>query len=85
VVFLYAPTVAVASGAAVSAVGGAGGVSNSGSSGTGGVGGPGRIRISAAALTCTLSGTFTPALAAGCAVTPPPGTDGRVYISRFPD
>jgi hypothetical protein len=83
VVFLYAPAVVVASGAGVSAVGGAGGGSSPG--GGGGNGGLGRIRLSATPAMCSLAGAFTPPLASGCAVTPAPGADGRVYVASFPD
>ncbi len=85
VVFLYAPTVTVTAGATVSAVGGAGGARGSSNGGLGGNGGLGRIRLSATPGMCTLGGTFTPALVSGCTVTPAPGTDGRVYVSAFPN
>ena len=80
--FLYAPSVSVATGAAVSAAGGASGLRGAG--GSGGAGGLGRIRVSATAGTCTLGGTFAPALVSGCTVTPAPGADGRTYVSAFP-
>jgi len=83
-VFLYAPTVSVATGATVSALGGAGGAANSPGSGVGGAGGPGRVRIAATAGQCTLSGTFNPPLVSGCAVTAGAGTQNRAYVSEFP-
>jgi hypothetical protein len=85
VVYLYAPTVRAAAGSSVSAVGGAGGPSNAGSSGTGGTGGTGRIRISVNTATCTLAGTVAPGLVSACAFTPGAGTQGRAYLSDFPD
>ncbi|MEZ4394651.1 MAG: hypothetical protein R3A48_26560, partial [Polyangiales bacterium] len=85
VVYLYAPTVSVASGAVVSAAGGAGGAAVVTSSGIGGAGGLGRVRIAASTGQCTLAGTFTPALVSGCSATSGLGTQGRAYVSVFPD
>jgi cysteine-rich repeat protein len=80
VIYLSAPTLNVAAGATVSAVGGSGGTSNP-NCGGGGAGGLGRIRISTRTTTCTLEGTFTPPLSAGCSLSYAPE---RVYINGFP-
>ncbi|MFO0645466.1 MAG: hypothetical protein U0326_04455 [Polyangiales bacterium] len=86
VVFLYAPSVSVASGGTVSAIGGSGGTGATVYSNTpGGAGGLGRIRISAVASTCTLNGAFNPALSSACVLTPGAGVAGRAYIAAFPD
>ncbi len=69
----------------MSAAGGTGGASNSGSSGTGGNGGPGRVRIATESSTCSLAGTVAPALVSGCSFTPASGTQGRAYLSDYPD
>jgi hypothetical protein len=73
--------VTVATGAIVSAVGGVGGNANPGTCGKGGDGGLGRIRISAGA-TCSLTGTFTPALASGCS---PASMAERVFVATYPN
>ncbi len=83
VVFVYAPNVSIASGATVSAIGGAGGTGSSGSAG--GTGGLGRIRISAATATCTLAGTFTPALTSGCTASTAPGVQGQAFVATYPN
>ena len=86
VVFLYAPTVDVASGATVSAIGGTGGTGATVYSNTpGGNGGLGRIRVTSLAATCRLNGAFNPPLVSGCAVTAGAGTAGRVYVDNFPN
>ncbi|MDB4928928.1 MAG: hypothetical protein JWM10_1412, partial [Myxococcaceae bacterium] len=73
-------------GATVSAAGGTGGPGGTIYSNTpGGNGGPGRIRVTAGTSTCTLAGTFSPALVSGCAPTPAPGTAGRAYVGAYPD
>lgn len=77
VIYLQSPTVTVASGAEVSAAGGAGGTGGA----CGGNGGPGRIRLSVGA-TCSLNGSFSPALAAGCS---PSSVSGSVYVAAFPN
>ena len=77
VVFLYAPSVTVASGAAVSAIGGTGGPGATIYSNTpGGAGGLGRIRISALSASCSLGGAFNPPLLSACSLTPGAGSAG---------
>jgi len=44
------------------------------------IGGLGRVRITAAKDTCTLSGTFTPALSDSCNDA---GVSGKVYVSTY--
>ncbi|MEZ4394360.1 MAG: hypothetical protein R3A48_25080 [Polyangiales bacterium] len=84
--FVYAPSVSVASGATLSAVGGAGGTGATIYSNTpGGAGGLGRIRISAATTSCALNGAFNPPLVSACSLTAGAGTAGRAYIASFPN
>ncbi len=85
VIYLAAPTLSVASGATVSAAGGAGGAgSEFATGGAGGAGGMGRIRLSVTAPSCSsLSGSFTPALPAGC--TAGAATAGKTYIGVYPN
>jgi hypothetical protein len=86
VIFLRAPAVTTGVRARVSAAGGLGGVGSLyATGGGGGEGGPGRIRLSVNSATCTLGGTFVPALASGCAATPAPGTLGRAYVASYPN
>jgi hypothetical protein len=81
VIYLAAPVLDVQAGAQVRAVGGQGGSSTPAACGSGGAGGLGRIRISAHESTCTLAGTFEPALASGCA---PSDVAERTYVATFP-
>ena len=71
---------AVAAGATVSVNGGVGG--GPGGEGRGGVG---RIRVTSVTATCSLAGTFTPALVSACTPTTGSGTPGRVYVAAWPD
>ncbi len=79
-IYLTAPAVNVATGAAVSVNGGGGG--GPGGEGRGGIG---RVRVTAVLTTCTLAGTFTPTLVSGCAATSGSGTPARVYVAAWPD
>lgn len=86
VIFLRAPTITTGVRARVSAAGGLGGAGSLyATGGAGGDGGLGRIRISVNPATCTLGGTFVPALVSGCTVTPAPGVPGRAYIAAYPN
>jgi hypothetical protein len=65
-------------------VGGAGGAqSEFATGGGGGPGGLGRIRLSVSPATCTLSGSFNPPLAAGCAAQP--AAAGFAYVGVYPN
>jgi hypothetical protein len=84
-IYLSAPAITVAPGATVSAVGGSGGApSVFASGGGGGGGGAGRIRLSVTAATCSLGGTFTPPLLAGCAPTTP-AAPAHTYVGDYPN
>jgi hypothetical protein len=83
VIYLSAPTINVSSAAAISAAGGAGGLGSLyATGGGGGVGGVGRIRVSVTPSTCTLNGTFTPALASGCTAA---SKSGATYVGVYPN
>ena len=82
VIHLVAPAVSVVAGGVVQAKGGAGGTGLAGTCGGGGAGGLGRIRISVAAASCTLAGTFVPPLSAGCSLST---TTEKVSIAEFPN
>jgi hypothetical protein len=82
VVYLAAPTLSVMSSAVISAQGGAAGLHGANcTGGNGGTGGLGRIRISASLSSCTLAGTFRPALVSGCTLTNSPG---HPFIAAYP-
>ena len=84
-IYLSAPSIRVTSSAAVSAVGGGGGAQSLfATGGRGGNGGLGRIRISVAPATCTLSGAFSPPLAGGCSPTAP-AVPGAAFIGIYPN
>ena len=84
-IYLQAPAVTTAAGSQVSAAGGLGGAGSLyATGGAGGDGGAGRIRISVAASTCALNGSFAPALVSGCSVTPV-GTPGRAFVAAYPN
>jgi hypothetical protein len=84
-IYLSAPSVTVSGGATLSAAGGSGGAgSEFATGGAGGNGGLGRIRLSVTPATCSLSGSFNPPLAGGCAPTGG-GQAGRTYIGVYPN
>jgi hypothetical protein len=79
VIALVAPAVTVTG--TLSAAGGLGGRgAGPALRGNGGNGGLGRVFVSALSRACSLGGTFTPQLVAGCAETPSAGTPARAYI-----
>jgi hypothetical protein len=84
VIYLSAPSITVTPSATVSAAGGSGGgTSEFATGGGGGNGGMGRIRLSVAPASCTLSGAFTPALQQGC--TAKPAASGFAYVGVYPN
>jgi hypothetical protein len=83
VVYLSAPSITVASGATVSAAGGTGGAqSEFATGGGGGNGGLGRVRLSVTPSTCSLAGSFTPPLSAGCNAA---NQAGAAYVAAYPN
>jgi hypothetical protein len=82
-IYLAAPSISVASSAVISAVGGQGGAgSEFATGGAGGAGGLGRIRLSVTPSTCTLSGSWNPPLASGCAAA---SQAGATYVGVYPN
>ena len=89
VVYLYAPTITVPSGAQVTATGGVGGDGDDGGDGgnggptcgRGGNGGLGRIRIAVTASTFTTGGTFNPPLPGLV----PGGARGQAFVTVWPN
>ena len=83
VIYLSAPSITVSPSATISAQGGQGGAqSEFATGGQGGTGGLGRIRVSVDPASCTLSGSFNPALQAGCN---PVGAAGFAYVGVYPN
>jgi hypothetical protein len=81
VIYISSPVVSVTG--TVSAVGGTGGAgSEFATGGGGGAGGLGRIRLSATQSSCTLSGSFSPALRSGCAAA---SSSGFAYVGTYPN
>jgi hypothetical protein len=83
VVYLSAPVITVGPSATISAVGGAGGAqSEFATGGGGGQGGSGRIRLSVTPATCTVGGSLSPSLSAGCT---PTSKSGSAYVGVYPN
>ena len=83
VIYLAAPTIAVAASATISATGGVGGLgSEFATGGAGGSGGPGRIRLSVTPNSCKLNGSFNPPLGAGCTEI---NKVGATYVGAYPN
>ena len=86
VIYLSAPSISVSSSATISALGGAGGAKSSyATGGAGGAGGLGRIRLSVAQATCSITGTLRPPLGAAGCVPLTTGTAGAVYVGAYPN